>query len=107
MSGAAPAGAAPGATAPAHSLLTLDAEFGRADELDLGEMLDPLARQIPPRAARRGRVNDDRHAGVRQELGRIGQGPVEDLFLGRRRPPLSHQGAPGAGQVEDLDGPGP
>ena len=68
--------------APAHRALTLEADLGRADQLDLGEARDQLARRIPPRAARRGRVHDDRHAGLGQQLRGIGQHAMDEILLG-------------------------
>ena len=71
---------------PAYRPLAVQARSGRHDELDLGEGADDLPSQSAPRPAWRCRVDHDHEAGVREQLGRVGEDAMRDLLVALAEP---------------------
>src|SRR5215831_19142453 len=66
------------AQSPARRSLALFANLARADELNLCEVRDPLARGFSPGPPWGGRIEDHVHAAVGQDLGGQGQRAVDE-----------------------------
>ena len=73
-------------------------------ELHLSEVSDEIARQLPPRPARRRRIHDDGDPRVGEELGRVRERPVDDLARRVRLGPVVEKCRANFGEVEDPHG---
>src|SRR5262249_20960562 len=91
-----------GAEVPAPGALTVTADLVRTDELHLGEVREEPSRQSTPRAAGRGRGEYDRHAGLGEKLGGIGQRSMDDLAGGVGLWPVTHERTPKLGELEHV-----